>query len=84
MQKETRKLSVNQVVKKLVPTSEGQVRINEPQLKRPYGRFVNKCTYYIHHESCKVLRLEYEEGGKRHAECFRYSLMHLCFAENKN
>lgn len=85
MQREIHKLSVNQVVKKLVPTSKGQLWMNELQLKRPYGRFVNKCMYNIHHESCKVLSSVLEEWGERNAAYGASDIFaHLCFVENNN
>lgn len=59
--------------------------MNEPQLKRPYGSFVNKCTYNINHESCKVLSPELELCGKRNAVCSASGIFDtLCFVENKN
>lgn len=56
--------------------------MNEPQLKRPYGSFVNKGTYNINHEGCKVLSPELELWGKRNA--VRSASGTLCFVENKN
>lgn len=58
--------------------------MNEPQLKRPYGSFVNKCTYNINYESCKVLSPELELWGKRNAVHSTSDIFDtLCSAENK-
>lgn len=84
MQREIHKLSVNRVDKKLVPSSKGQLWMNEPQLKGPYGRFVNAHTLFILRVA-KYSALNLKDGprGMLHRTLHTF-LKHFCFVDNKN